>query len=219
MYFKSRAEAGRILADQLDDYEGKNCSVIALSRGGVLIGGQIASKLHSNLMLLLAEQIILPGEPEPVAAVTSDNAFTENSLYSIGEIEEFEMEFYNYIQEERFQKLHKLHLLLGTKGEIDKAKLRHHTVILTSDGLNTGFSVEIAINYLKSISFKKLVVATTFSTPEAYERLRVLSDELYCLSMVENFLGVDHYYEDNAIPDVDKLMEYCSNISLHWDKN
>ena len=56
MYFESRSQAGAILADQvLEKYRYENCAVVAIGEGGVLIGEQIAVKLHCVLMMLLSE--------------------------------------------------------------------------------------------------------------------------------------------------------------------
>ena len=63
MYFESRSQAGAILADQvLEKYRYENCAVVAIGEGGVLIGEQIAVKLHCVLMMLLSEGIEIPGE-------------------------------------------------------------------------------------------------------------------------------------------------------------
>ncbi|MBI3624167.1 hypothetical protein HY218_00890, partial [Candidatus Saccharibacteria bacterium] len=111
MYFYSRAEAGRQLANKLVDYQTKNCAVIALSRGAILVGAQIAIKLHSNLMMLTTENIEIPGETVPLGAVTDNDTMTYNQAFSTGEIDEFNMEFFNYIEEQKLQKVRKLHRL------------------------------------------------------------------------------------------------------------
>ena len=56
MYFESRSQAGKILADQLvAKYRYENCAVVALSNGGVVVGEQIAAQLHCVLMLLVSQ--------------------------------------------------------------------------------------------------------------------------------------------------------------------
>ena len=200
----------------LSKYKGENCAVVALSPGAIMVGIPIAEALHSNLMMLLSEDIDIPGEPVPMAAITSDDSLTYNPWYSLGQIEEFDMDYFNYIQDQRMNQLHKLHLILGKNGEIKKEQLRHHVVILLSDGLNNGFSISIAKNFIKTVSYKKLVVAASFSTFDAYDKMKEAGDDSYCLNMVDNFLGVDHYYDDNKIPDIDRLLEISSDISLLW---
>jgi len=217
MYFKNREEAGDKLARKLKKYKTQNCVVVALSPGAVLVGARIAEYLHANLMILLTENINLPGEPEPIAAVASDNSFTYNALFSLGEIEELQMDFYQYIEQERFNKLHHLHLLLGKHGEIRKDRLKRHVIILVSDGLNTGFSLDIAINYLKTVNSPKVVAVAPFASPDAYDRMRLLFDDYYCLNLIDNYMGVNHYYDNNDIPNTEKLLELSQNISLNWN--
>lgn len=217
MYFKDRDEAGIKIVPKLSKYKVDNCAVVSLSPGAVLVGSKISEKLHANLMLLLSENITIPGEPEPLGAITSDNYLTYNSMYSIGEIEEFNMDYYPYIEMERMNLLHHLHLLLGKHGEIKKDRLRHHTIILVSDGLNNGFSISIAVNYIKTISYKKLIVVTPFATPEAYDKMRLIADDSVCLNLVDNYLGVNHYYDNNDIPSVEALLDLSDNIAMKWE--
>lgn len=216
MYFKDRIEAGTKLVPKLQKYKTEQCAVVALSQGAVLVGAELAQFLHSNLMLLLYEEIDIPGEPDSLAAITSDNTMTYNDMYSVGEIEEFTMDYSSYIEQERWNKLHNLHLVLGKHGEIRKDELRKHNVILVSDGLSSGFSISIAANFLRAINYSKLVIATPFATDTAYDRMRLIADDTYCLNIVVNYLGVNHYYDDNNIPSTDKLLTLSEDISLLW---
>ena len=75
MYFKSRMEAGAILAEQLmEKYRYENCAVVALGEGGVLIGEQIAVNLHCVLMMLLSEGIAVPGEGVDFGAMSQSDS-------------------------------------------------------------------------------------------------------------------------------------------------
>jgi putative phosphoribosyl transferase len=216
MYFKDRTEAGIKIAARLIQYKGQHVSVVGLSPGGALVGLQIAEVIHANLMLLLTENINLPGEPIPIGAIASDDTMTYNSLFSVGEIEEFNLDYYTYIEQERMNKIHNLHLIQGKTGEIKREYLKRHIIILTSDGLNSGFSIDVAVNYLKTVSVKRLVVVAPFATAEAYDRMRLLADEAICLNIVDNYMGSDHYYDKNVIPEVSKLLDLGENVSMLW---
>lgn len=112
MYFKNRAEAGRLLASELLEYRVKNCAVVALSPGAVLVGAQIAMKLHADLMMLLTENIVLPGEHQPLAGLTSNNIFTYNNKFSTGEIEEM-LDSYGVKESGLLQLIHAAYATLG----------------------------------------------------------------------------------------------------------
>lgn len=217
MYFNNRAEAGRKLAKKLEEYQGQQVVVLALSPGAVIIGSQIAMKLHANLALLLTESIYLPGENDPIAAMSSAGTFTYNNMFSPGQIEEYVAEYHHFIEEKRIEKMHKLNKLIGMDGEISKDQLRHHIVIAVSDGLSTGFSLDIAATFLKTVAIKKLVVATPIASIPAVDRMHLFADEIVCLSVVVNYLSTNHYYDDNTIPSTDHLFELIRNISVNWE--
>ncbi len=218
MYFKNRAEAGRQLALKLKRYKSEQCAVVALNSGGVLVGAQIAMRLHANLMVLLSDNIILPGETEPLASMTT-NTLTYNQKLSQGEIDEFVSEYHGMIEDQRVEKFHELNKLLSDGGEIDPKFLRHHVVILVSDALQSGVSLEVAADFLKPTKVKKLIIATPIASINAVDRMHLVGDEIYCLSVTENLMESDHYYEENNIPGHNDALKIIRNISMNWDIN
>lgn len=219
MYFKNRAEAGRKLVKELEKYQGQQVVVLALSPGAVIIGAQIAMKLHGNLALLLTENVYLPGETDPIAALSSAGTFTYNNLFSPGQIEEYISEYHHFIEEKRIEKMHQLNKLMGRDGEVKKEYLRNHVVIVVSDGLSNGFSLDIAASFLKTVAIKKLVVATPLASVPAVDRMHLFADEIVCLSVVINYFSTNHYYDDNTVPDMDRLFELIRNITVNWDRS
>lgn len=216
MYFKNRADAGRELTKQLVKYSAESLSVVALSEGAVIVGAQIAMELHSNLMLMLTENIRLPGETDAIAGMSSTGNFAYNNMFSPGQLEELVDEFHGYIEAQRLEKMHRLNILIGEGGEIHREYLRHHTVVLVSDGLSNGSSLDLATEFLKSVPLKKLIVATPLASVSAVDRMHLVGDEIVCLSVVENYMGTNHYYEDNTIPPVEDLFRVVQTISLNW---
>ncbi len=216
MYFRNRAEAGRRLALRLRNYKDDQCTVVALNSGGVLVGAQIAMKLHTNLMVLMSDDIILPGETEPLASMTT-NTVTYNSKYSQGEIDEFVSEYHGLIEDQRVQKYHKLNKLLSDGGEINPDLLRNHVVILVSDAFQTGISLSVAADYLKSTKIKKIVVVAPIASVNALDKMHLVGDDVYCLGVTENLMESNHYYEDNTVPEHNEAFKIIRNISLNWD--
>lgn len=218
MYFASRPAAGKLLADQLvPKYRYENCAVVALSDGGVIVGAQIAAYLHCVLTLLLFEEIHLPSEPDPIAGISQPGAFTYNNMYSTGEIEEAAEEFRNYLDQQRFEKMHEMNHLLGDSGIIRRDLLYGQNVILVSDGLVNGFSLDVAAEYLKPIKIAKLIVATPLATVTAVDRMHVLADEVCVLSVQDQFdLGIDHYYDQPKITDHEVILKTIENMVLNW---
>ena len=78
MYFEDRAQAGSLLAAQLvDKYRYENCAVVALSDGGVLVGEQIAAALHCMLMMIMSEDIDIPGEGMTFGGVSQNGHYLQ----------------------------------------------------------------------------------------------------------------------------------------------
>lgn len=217
MYFESRAEAGqKLAAELLEKYRYENCAVVALSDGAVLVGEQIASSLHAVLMMLLTEEIAVPGEDQSFGAVSQDGGFTYNGMFSTGEVEEYASEFHGYLDEQKREAFQKMNRLLGDGGIISNELLRDHVVILVSDGINNGAAIDVAIDFMKPIQVKRLVVATPTANVQAVDRLHILADELHILDVKENFMGVNHYYNVNDIPNHEATIAKINQIVLNW---
>jgi len=220
MYFHNRAEAGRLLAAKLEKYKSENIVVLALNPGSIIVAAQIAMRLHANLLLYLVRDIYLPGENEAIAGMGSGGTYVYNNYYSAGELEDMTSEYHQHLDQQRMEKNHELHLLLGRDGEIDKKLLRHRDVILVSDGLSSGFSLNIAAQYLKMVAIKRLIVVTPVATVSAVDKMHLLSDDLVCLNVVESFMGegTNHYYDQNVIPNVDDTLKIMRNIIINWEQ-
>jgi putative phosphoribosyl transferase len=217
MYFKNRTEAAQKLAALITPkYRYENCAVVALSDGGVVIASTIAAQLHCVMMMLLTEPISLPGETSPVGTIDQSGIFTYNGMFSAGQLEDFQSEYRNYIEQQKLEKLHHMNSLLGSGGIISPDLLRYHNVILVSDGLSTGLSLDAAAAYLKPYKLERLIVATPVASVSAVDRMHLLGDEIYCLSVLENFIDVNHYYEDNTLPSHNDIISGIKNIILKW---
>lgn len=217
MYFESRTQAGRILAEQLlKTYRYDNCAVVALSDGSVPVGEEVATALHSVLTLLLMEDIEIPGESLSFGGVSESGNFVYNSTFTYGEREEYVAEFHGYLDDQKREKFQKINRLLGDGGVIDKDLLRDHVVILVADGLDDSASIDVALDFLKPIRINKLVVATPVATIAAVDKLHIAADELHILDVKENFMGIDHYYEDNTIPSHEETIAKINQIVLNW---
>lgn len=216
MYFKSRVEAGRLLADKLIKYRGNSTTVIALDDGGVVVGMQIAATLYCPLTMLLTAPIELPGETDPLAAIDKDGNFTYNHKYTTGELEEFDMEYHHFVEEKKLDKLHVLHRLVGKTGLIRKDLLRGRNIILVSDGLSSDYTLDASIEYLKSVKVKRVIAATPLASTSAVDRMHILTDEICCLSVVDNWISTNHYYDDNSMPSHEKVIQTIENIMTNW---
>lgn len=217
MYFESRAQAGQILAAELyERYRYENCAVVALSDGAVQVGEQIAGALHCILTMLLIEEISIPGEGMSFGGVSQNGNFTYNGSFSSGEVEGYVSEYHGYLEEQKREAFQRINRLIGDGGVIDHDMLRDHTVILIADGLDSGVELDVAVDFLKPIRVSKLIIATPVATINAVDKLHMLADELHVLDVKENFMGTNHYYEQNDIPSHEETIAKINQIVLNW---
>ncbi len=219
MYFASRVAAGQKLAEAVaKKYQARSeqCAVVALSDGGVMVGAQIALRLGCVLTMLMSEAIELPREPDAIAGITQDGSFSYNQTYSPGEIEDLVTEYHSLIEQEKMNKLQDMHRLLGRGGLIRKDLLRDHIIILVSDGLSNGFSLDIATEFFKPLKIKRLIVATPLASVQAVDRMHIIADEIFCLSVIEDYITTDHYYDTQDVPKHEMVVKTINQIVGHW---
>lgn len=206
-----------MLAEGLKKYKSENCAVIALSEGGIVVAIEIAKKLHSSLFLLVTEDVRLPGEEhKPVATISSSGSFTYNNEYSTGELEAINSDYHTVIEQQRMLAFQKLNRVGDDEARIPKMLLKNHVVIFVNDGLRNGLSLDVAADFIKPIKVKKIITAVPVASVRAVDRMHLLSDEIQCLSVVEDFMETDHYYKENLMPEHNKIIETMKDITLSW---
>lgn len=191
-------------------------AIVALSDGGVVVGMQIAMQLHSIVTMLLIDEIELPREMISIGGIAEDGSFTYNHAYATSEIEDMISEYRGVIEQEKLEKLRDMHRALGGSGLIRRDLLQDRNVILVSDGMSSGFSIDLAREYLKTISIKKLIMATPLASISAVDRMHVLADELYCLTSVEDYINTDHYYNTQDVPDHEVIIATVAKLIENW---
>lgn len=217
MYFKSRVEAGQKLAEKIvQKYQGQPCAVVGLSDGGVMVGAQIALQLNCVLTMILSDVIALPKEETAIAGISQDGSVSYNAAFSSGQIEEFLGEYHGYIEQEKLFKMRQMHKLTGRGGLIRRDLLRDRVVILVSDGMSNSFALDTAAEFLKPIKVKKLVVAVPFASVKAVDRMHVLADDIFCLSIIQDYISTEHYYDTQDVPPHDLVVKTIERIVGHW---
>lgn len=190
--------------------------MVALSDGSVQVGEQIAATLHCNLTMLLMKDIEVPGEGTLFGTVDQNGGFIYNQMFSAGELEEYYSEFHGYLDDQKRQSFQQLNQLLGDGGLVSPEMVKDHVVILVSDGLPVGASLESAAEFLKPIRLQKLIIATPIASVAAVDRAHVIADEIHILSVTDNFLDTNHYYEQNDVPSHEDTIAKINQIVLNW---
>ncbi len=214
-YLSSRSQAGILLANELDKLKNQLVAVVALSEGGVLVGAEIARRLHTSLFIL-ATQHAEKNNENAMTALSANGVFSYNTFNSLGELEEDAFASKLLSSTRSMIEYQKLNSVAGKDGFIPKALLKRHTVILVSDGLKTALSLQVAVNFMRDIEIKRLIIATPIASLEAVDRMHMLVDQIFCLRVAENYISTEHYYDNNNIPDDKTVVEIMKNIVLNW---
>jgi putative phosphoribosyl transferase len=217
MYFHDRAEAGDKLADLLINYRYENTAVLALSPGGVVVGEQIARRLHTALSMLLTSKITAPGDESLIlGTIDQSGLFTYNSMIAAGEMEEYMEDMRTYMEEEKLRHMYEMTTVVGAGGTADPAQLEGRNVIIATDGVKNGLSFDAAQHYLGQLHVEKVIAAIPVGPAEVIERIEQKVDECYYLYIPENFLTVSHYYTDEGKIRREDVVDRIDNVVARW---
>ena len=192
--FKNRKDGGMQLAERLKEYIGQeNMIVLALPRGGVVTGVEIAKRLKAPLDVLIVRKIGHPRQPELAAGAISEMGsivYNEDVVSSAGVTKEY---LRGEAARQRGEIARRQELYRGGQ---KLANLRGKTVILVDDGVATGATIKAAVETLKREQVGKLIVAVPVAPPSIAAELQTLADVFACLDTPGDFMSVGSYYED-----------------------
>ena len=204
--FRDRIEAGQKLAVALQTKFTtiEKGVVLALPRGGVVIGYEIAQKLNLPLDIIVTRKIGAPFNPEYAVAAVSEHELmvspreNPDPNYLKKEVEDERQEIQRRLKEYR-----------GQKPEVD---LKNKTAILVDDGLATGLTMEVAIREVREKNPRRIILAVPVAPPETIERLKKLVDETIVLNIEPMFFAVGQFYEDFPQVSDEDVRKYLRNF-------
>jgi predicted phosphoribosyltransferase len=191
MKFKSRQEAGKLLAKKLKDY-GNNCLVLAIPRGGVAVGAEIARALSCPLDVIITRKLGAPGNPElAIGATTSRGGIVlDRELMDRLGITQ------NYIHSEHKEQLAEARRREKLYSRGKEPEIEGKTVILVDDGIATGATIEAAIEALRGGKPSKIIIAVPVAPPATVKRLKHQIDDFVVITSPESFWAIGEFYED-----------------------
>jgi predicted phosphoribosyltransferase len=196
MLFRDRTEAGRQLASRLSAYADRpDVVVLALPRGGVPVGFEVARALHAPLDVFLVRKLGVPGREElAMGAIATGGVRVLNedvvqTLWIPDEVIE-------HVAAEEQQELQRRERLY--RDDRPPVDVRGRTVILIDDGLATGSSMRAAVAALRQQRPARIIVAVPVGSPDTCMALRAEADEAVCYRMPEPFGAVGLWYQDFA---------------------
>ena len=192
MIFQDRAEAGRILAGKLLHYkDDPDVRVLALPRGGVPVASEVARTLNAPMDVFVVRKLGVPGHEElAMGAIGAGKArYINDEIVGMLHIPSSIIEQVVEREEEELERREKLY-----RGEKPPLDIQGRTVILIDDGLATGASMFAALEALRQLHPKRVIVAVPVAPPETVASLTRRIDEAICLMMPSDFQAVGQWY-------------------------
>ena len=197
--FRDRRDAGRVLAERLRHYAGRpDVLVLALPRGGVPVGYEVAQALGAPLDVFLVRKLGAPRHEElAMGAIASGNVRVLNpDVIAMLHIPERVIDDIAAHEEVELQRREREY-----RGDRPPLDARGRIVILVDDGLATGATMRAAAASLRRHGVARLVVAVPVAAEETCQALRPEVDEIICAVTPQPFYAVGAWYEDFSQTD------------------
>lgn len=209
--FRDRAEAGRLLGAELAKRKlgathRQGLIVMALARGGVPVGLEIAEALQAPLEVMVVRKLGVPWQPElAMGALARGTVVLDRALIAALDISSQEVDRVaarEALELERRERKYRRR----------EPVLTGRTVILVDDGLATGSTMVAAVRYARNAGAHEVIVAVPVGSSEGCERLQSEADECICLTVEQPFHAVGEWYQDfHQVSDAEvlELLERC----------
>ena len=189
--FSTRQQAGADLAHALTKFAGSTPVVLALPRGGVPLGLQVAKALDAPLDVLIVRKLGAPHNPEFAIGAVGEGGAVVLDHASIDTLGLSEVIVDRLISEARSEIDRRVDIYRHGNELIDVAD---RVVIIVDDGLATGATAEAAVTVLRHLQPARIIVAVPTGSRQAVNRVRALSDEVVCLEIPDLFDSVGSQY-------------------------
>jgi predicted phosphoribosyltransferase len=211
-FFKDRTEAGRFLAQKLEEYTNNpNVVVLALPRGGVPVAYEVAQALNAPLDIFVVRKLGVPGYDElAMGAIASGGIQVLNSRV-VDYLDISDQTIETVAARERRELERRERLYRGPRPTID---VRGRTVIIVDDGMATGSTMRAAVRALKQQKPEKIVVAVPVGARETCESFANEVDTMcVCAITPEPFDGVGLWYRDFAQTSDEEVRQLLKRIA------
>jgi predicted phosphoribosyltransferase len=190
MIFEDRRSAGEALAAALIEHAGTECVVLAIPRGGVIVGEAVARALGAPLDVVIPRKIGAPGNPElGIGAVAPGVTVLDPRLVRMLDVGEEYLERETTAQEHEIERRQRAY-----RGDRPPAEVEGRVAIVVDDGIATGATAAAALRWARGQGARRVVLAVPVAPPQALGRLREEADEIVVLATPEPFLAVGEWY-------------------------
>ena len=211
MQFRNRTEAGRMLATKLANYAHRDdVLVLALPRGGVPVGYEIAQVLCVPLDVFVVRKLGVPGHEElAMGAIATGGVRVLNG--SVVESLGITDETIDAVAERELRELERRER--AYRGERPVPEVQGRTVILVDDGIATGSTMKAAMQALRQLGAGRIVVAAPTAALSTVREMGSDVDELVAVMTPADFIGVGQWYEDFSQTTDDEVRDLLARAT------
>ncbi|QEL26808.1 phosphoribosyltransferase [Bosea sp. F3-2] len=209
--FSDRRDAGRKLANRLRRYRQRSgVIVLALPRGGVPVGFEVAQALKAPLDVLVVRKLGVPGDEEMAmgAIATAGARVLNRDVIAVLGIDPHIIDMVTAKEEQELLRRERLY-----RGDRAPLLLEGRTVIVVDDGLATGATMRAAVMALREKHPARIVVAVPVGSRETCEAMKAVADEAVCATMPRYFVGVGSWYSDFSQTSDDEVRSLLDKAS------
>lgn len=201
--FENRADAARQLAAHIKGRPLHDPLILAIPRGGVVTGAELARELGAELDVVLSRKLRAPHQSElAIGAITETGQVFLNAY-----VRQIDLPA-GYLETERIHQLAEIARRRKLfRAARPAAPIAGRSVIVTDDGIATGATMMAALQSLKPQGPRELIVAVPVAPPDRLDELRQYADAVICLSTPEAFMAVGQFYEDFRQVEDDEAVE------------
>jgi putative phosphoribosyl transferase len=210
MAFADRRDAGRRLASQLLGLASEQPVVIALPRGGVPVGVEVAGALQAPLEILAVRKLGAPGNPELAMGAVAEDGTVVVDQATLERLGVTRSTFEATLESESAELRRRVRRYRGTR---TPTPLAGRTVIVVDDGLATGLTELAAVRAVRNAAARRVIVAVPVGAAGPVEMLAREADEVLCVSTPRRLLGVGMWYLDFAPVSDDEVLELLAEAS------
>ena len=202
--FTDRTDAGRRLAGRLKGYRGEDAVVLALPRGGVPVGYEVARALDASLDVFVARKLGAPGQPELAIGAVAPGGVRMVNDRVVRELGVSEGWIEAVAEKEIAEVGRRMRRFRGGRPEPDVGS---RTVILVDDGIATGMTVRAAIRAIRERNPRRIVLAVPVCAGVTADALALEVDELVCLQTPADLWAIGLWYENFHQLDDEEVVE------------
>ncbi len=193
MIFENRTDAGKQLSDKLIRFKGRKAIILALPRGGVPVGHEIANRLDLPLEIIISRKIGAPLNPELGIGAISENDSLVINQSTVDLLGITQKQIQEIISEQKKELERRVMLYRNGRSLLD---MSGKSIILVDDGLATGVTAQAAVKALKKQNPKNIIFAAPVCALKSVNQLKREVDAVFCLSSPDDLQSVGIYYRN-----------------------